>query len=59
MRSALGAVMGVIQGLKIKRSRHTVDDIQETTSKSILGERILEARLLPESLQVSDPRAGT
>ena len=61
MTSALGAFIGGNggRGAGIRRGIHTIDDIQEATSKAILGERVLEARLLPESLQVADPRSRT
>ena len=39
--------------------RRTVDDIQEATSEPILGEGMFEARLLPETLEVTDPPART
>lgn len=60
MTSALGAFIGGKGGdAGIRSGIHTIDDIQEATSKAVLGERVLEARLLPESLQVADPRSRT
>ena len=57
--AASGIVIGGKKGAGIRRAIHTVDDIQEAASKAILGKRVLEARLLPESLQVANPRSRT
>lgn len=57
--SALGAFIGGKGGPGIRRGTYTVDDIQEATSKAILGDRVLEARLFSEPLQVADLRSRT
>ena len=39
--------------------RRTVNNIQEATLELILDERMLEARLLAEAFEVTDPRASS
>ena len=56
---SVGSTLQRYLGPGIRRGIHTVDDIQEATSKAILGGGMLEAGLLPESLQIADPRPCT